>query len=139
MVVVETDILVSLILSTEKHHREVVEIVKRVRPLALSPYSLVELDLLVSSRRIVVRDLEQFYRELSELLEFYGIRVLTPSPSHLAIAQSLRERYSITYFDSLHAATAIAQRDTLASYDRSYSRIEELRWIYPAKLLVESP
>jgi len=81
----------------------------------------------------------QFYRELSELLEFYGIRISTPSPSHLAIAHSLRKRYSLTYFDSLHAATAIALRDALASYDRSYSRVEELRWVYPSKLLTESP
>jgi len=58
MVVIETDILVSLILSREKHHREAIEIIKRVKPLTLSPYSLIELDLLISSKRIVVRDID---------------------------------------------------------------------------------
>ncbi len=68
-------------------------------------------------------------------MKFYGIKIVEPSPTHLMVAHSLRTRYDLTYFDSLHAATAIVQRDVLVSYDKNYSRVKELRWMHPSELL----
>lgn len=47
---VELDFLIAHVRSEDKHHGEVMEILeKRKRSLILSPYSLIELDLLVWS------------------------------------------------------------------------------------------
>ncbi len=138
MVLIETDILVALIVPTEKHHREAIEIIRTIKPLTLSPYALIELDLLILAKRISVKDVDTLYKKLAELLELYRIEVPPPTPLHLAIAHRLRSRYGMTYFDSLHAAIAITRQEVLASYDRSYSKIEEVRWIHPSQLLTKS-
>ncbi|MEB2836946.1 MAG: PIN domain-containing protein [Desulfurococcales archaeon] len=78
------------------------------------------MDLLISSGRIRVR-LPDFYVHLGEVLEFYGITIPPPRARHLAVAWSLRMRYGLTYFDSLHAATAIVENEAIASYDSSYT------------------
>ena len=101
--------------------------------LRLSPYSLVELDLLISSGRIRVR-LPDFYVHLGEVLEFYGVAIPPPRARHLAVAWSLRRRHGLTYFDGLHAATAIVEGEAIASYDSSYSRVEGLEYMHPSRL-----
>jgi len=134
MVLIETDIILALASAGDKHHREAVEVVRSIKPLRLSPYALVELDLLILSGRIEVR-IPEFYEGLANTLIYYGIEVVKPSPKHFEKAWKLRERYGLTYFDSLHASTAIVENEVLVSYDRIYSNVKELRCITPQEAL----
>ena len=134
MVLIETDIILALASSSDKHHGEAVKIIKNVKPLKLSPYALVELDLLIHSGRLEVR-IPAFYDGLVKVLSYYGVEVIRPSPRHLEKGWELRERYSLTYFDSLHASTAIVEGEALVSYDRTYSSIGGLRYLTPQEAL----
>ncbi len=92
---------------------------------------LLELDLLIKSGEIDV-DVGQFYRGLSEPLKYYGIRVVLPSPLHMAKAWHLRREYGLTHFDSLHASVAMSEGIPIISYDEVYSSVEGLEHIPPS-------
>ncbi len=135
---IELDFLIALIRSGDRHHREVVGILEEKRgELALSPYSLLELDLLLWSNRLKVRERGRFLILLDETLKYYLVEVLRPSPRHLSEAYKLRGS-GLTFFDSLHAATALSEHIPLLSYDRSYEKVGELRYIHPSTL-IDSP
>ena len=135
-VVVETDVLVAALDAGDPHHWEARGVIAGVGGCALSPYSLVELDLLIRSGNMEVRDYGLFWRRLLGMLDFYRVFVLAPSPLHLAEAGRLRDMYGLTYFDSLHAATAIVEKMALVSYDeRAYGGIEGLRYVRPGSVV----
>ena len=101
-----------------------------------SPYSLIELDLLVKSDIITISDTEAFYSALNSLLKYRGIKTLSPKPTYHAKAFNLRKRYRrLTYFDSLHAGAAITEGLELISYDRIYANIDGLKYIPPTHYL----
>jgi len=138
LVIVETDFLVALSSKGDRHHAEVRRLLEELNGVFLSPYSLVELDLLITSGVLRVRPVA-FYGALSRVLPYYGVTVIRPKPSHLAKAWELRSGYDLSFFDSLHAAVAIEEGEALVSYDRKYSDIEELTYIYPTDLLARRP
>jgi len=134
MVIVETDYILALSSPEDKRHEEAVKILqRRAGELKLSPYALVELDLLVRSNRIEVV-IPDYYEGLTRLLEFYNIKVVKPTPEHLLAAWRLRGKYGLSYFDSLHAAVAIVEGEAIASYDEAYKRVKGLRYIHPSEL-----
>lgn len=47
----------------------------------------------------------------------------------------LRKRYQLTYFDSLHAATAILYDGRIISTDKVYMEIKELKAIDPEEAM----
>lgn len=134
--IVETDVIVAAIDPEDPHNSEAKNIIRWVTNCNLSPYTLVELDLLIRSGRIRVRSRESFWHKLQEVLVYYRLSITAPSPVYHAEAEKLRERYGLSYFDSLHAAVAIVEGRTLVSYDaRAYSRISELDYVHPSLLL----
>ena len=131
-IVIETDVLVAALDDDDPHHSEASKIVKATRGCFLSPYTLTELDLLLRSGNIVVKDYTLFWHKLRDMLDHYNINVLTPNPLHYAEAGKLRNLYNLTYFDSLHAAAAIIEEKILISYDeKAYNKIENLKYIHP--------
>lgn len=134
MVLIETDVILALASSRDKHHSEAVRIVRSVRPLKLSPYTLIELDLLIHSGKLEVKTPE-FYDGLDKTLSYYGIEIVKPSPKHFEKGWELREKHGLTYFDSLHASTAITEKEVLVSYDRTYLNVRELRYLTPQEAL----
>ena len=134
MALIETDFLLALASKDDVHHNEIIKLIKLIKPLKLSPYSLMELDLIILSGRIKVR-IPEFYESLDKVLTYYGIEIIKPSPKHIAKGWEIREKYELTYFDSLHASTAIIENEMLVSYDKIYSNIEELRYCNPRDLL----
>jgi len=136
LALIETDVLVAAIDPEDPRREEAGGILTAARRCSLSPYALIELDLLMRSGSIEVEDYHAFWRKLHEVLEHYGVTLLTPSPLHHAEAGRLREAHGLTYFDSLHAAAAIIEEATLVSYDeRTYGRVGELRYVHPSRLL----
>jgi len=97
-------------------------------------YALVELDLLVRSDVIVVRDCAEFWRKIEELLRRLRVRVVGVRPLHFAKARELRRSYGLTYFDSLHAAAAIVEGLELVSFDlRAYGAVRGLGCRRPSR------
>jgi len=131
---VETDIVLAAASTRDKNHATALEVLRRVKPLLFSPYSLVELDLLVGSGRIRVI-LPDFYWALESLLAYYGVSVPPPQPLHLGKALALRAEYGLSYFDSLHAAVAVSTGATLVSFDKRYAIVRELAYLHPSELV----
>ncbi len=134
MVLIETDIIIALASRTDRHHKDVKKLLNNLASVKLSPYSLIELDLLIMSHSLIVKTPE-FYQVLNDTLKYYDISVLTSSPSHFTRAWYLRDKYDLTFFDSLHAATALEEREILVSYDRTYAKIKELEYKHPSLFL----
>ena len=100
----------------------------------ISPYSLVELDLLLRSGEIIVKEVTAFYDALSDLFEYREIGTFSTKPKYHREAFVLRKRYeNLTYFDSLHAAVGFVENLELVSYDKEYEKITELRYNHPDK------
>ncbi len=134
MVVIETDILIALASKTDVHHGEVRRLLEKLTTVRLSPYSLIELDLLITSQSLTVK-LPDFYNTLKTTLAYYGVITLTPHPEHFEKAWILRRKYGLTFFDSLHAAAAVREGDVLVSFDRKYGNVKELKYKHPFSLL----
>ena len=49
MALIETDFLLALASKDDVHHNEIIKLIKLIKPLKLSPYSLMELDLIILS------------------------------------------------------------------------------------------
>lgn len=136
---IETDVLIALASRSDKQHEIVRKLLEelmatRSERLTLSPYSLTELDLLIASQSLKVK-LPDFYVALKAALSYYGITALTPSPRHFGRAWVFRRKYGLTFFDSLHAATAVEEDEILVSFDRRYNSIKELKYKHPSSLV----
>ena len=132
---IETDFLISLVRENDRHHIRTLKILEKFREhIKLSPYTLAELDLLVWSNTFKVKDKELFFKLLEETLNYYTIETLKPKFTHVAKAYELREKYSLSFFDSLHAAVANIENIPLLSYDKTYSKIEEIKYVNPLTL-----
>jgi len=101
----------------------------------LSPFSLVELDLLVLSGRIMVKDHSRFLKCVQEDLERYGVELASASVSIHVLASELREKHGLKYFDSLHYATAVNLGLPILSSDKAYGKLAYTRWVDLASVL----
>ena len=132
---IETDFLISLVRENDKHHVRTLRILEKFRGrIKLSPYTLTELDLLIWSNTFRVKDKTLFFKLLEETINYYNIETLKPKFSHVAKAYKLRERYGLSFFDSLHAAVANIENIPLMSYDKIYGKIEEIKYVNPSTL-----
>ena len=69
----------ALISPEDKHHAEVIKLLDELRgEVVMSPFSLIELDLLLRSGEIVVKEVEAFYDTLGDLLDFREVEILRP-------------------------------------------------------------
>lgn len=136
-ILIETDILLALISPEDKHHAEATGLLdKFLGDSRLSPYSLIELNLLLRSGEIVVKEVKTFYNTLSELFKYREIGLLSVKPVYHGEAHELRRKYGeLTYFDSLHAAVGMTENIELVSYDKKYAIIRELEYNHPNKYI----
>ncbi len=134
---IETDILLALISPEDKHHGGVIKLLgKFVGEIQLSPYSLMELDLLLKSGEIVITEIKTFYTLISKVLKYRQIGLLKIQPTYHGEAWELREKYKVlSYFDSLHAAVGIIENLELLSYDKEYDKVDELTYTHPKKYI----
>ena len=93
-VLIETDILLALISREDKHHADAVTLLDGVLGGSrLSPYALIELDLLLRSGEIIVREVMSFYTALSTFFKYRNIALLSAKPVYHGEAHELREKY----------------------------------------------
>ena len=131
---IETDVLIAALDADDPHNAEARKIITELK-VALSPYTLIELDLLIRSGKVAVANYRMFWEKMGETLNLYRIKVLPPRPKYHSKAEELRRQYGLTYFDSLHAAVAITSNMQLVSYDhKAYSKIKGLRYLHPSNV-----
>ncbi|MEM3462998.1 MAG: PIN domain-containing protein [Candidatus Bathyarchaeia archaeon] len=132
-ILIETDILLALISAGDRHHADAIRLLDEAAGDAmLSPYSIMELDLLLRAGEIIVKDIPAFYEALGEALEYRGIGAFPIKLAYHREAFRLRgEHKGLTYFDSLHAAVGIVEDIELVSYDRIYASVAGLRYGHP--------
>jgi len=125
----------ALISPKDRHHADVVKLLDSLRgEVKISPYSFIELNLLLRSGEIVVKEVTAFYNVLSELLKYREITTFQIKPEYHSEAFKLREKYKLlTYFDSLHAAVGIVENLEMVSYDKEYAKLTELNYSHPDK------
>lgn len=130
----------ALISPEDRHHAESAELLEKVLSgSSLSPYSLIELDLLLKSGEIVVTELKAFFEALGNLFRYRDIHTLVAKPYYHGEAQELRGKHDgLTYFDSLHAAVAIIEDLELVSYDKEYTKIDTLKYRHPGHISREA-
>jgi len=76
----------------------------------------------------------QIARELKTFQFFPNLHEHVLSLSIILKASSLRDLYSMTFFDSLHAATALEYEGSIISVDRAYDNVEGLTRIEPSSV-----
>ncbi len=129
----------ALISHEDRHHNDTVRLIDGLYGgVWVSPYSLMELDLLLKSGKIIVRDISAFYDALGELLKYRELGMNPIKPGYHREAFRLRrENKNLTYFDSLHAAVAIVEGLEMVSYDSEYSKIQGLKYSHPKNYIGE--
>ncbi len=141
MAVIELDMLIGLVNSKDPLHNIASKFFDEVasgryEKVYIASSAYLEYELVLRSRGL---DLKTIYRDIES---FRNIRNIDEAPlSSEVILKSieLRDRYSLTFFDSLHAATAIKLDGVIISTDKAYSRVKELKHIDPRTLFKEEP
>ncbi len=137
MPIIELDMLIAFVNKADKLHSIAVRIFEaiisgRLGNVAVPTSAYMEYELVLKSRG---------YSEdtiLSDIDAFRKIRNLgeVPLTSEVLIkASELRKKYGITYFDSLHAASALLHDKKIISKDRAYREIRELKTLDPEEVL----
>lgn len=135
MPIVELDLLIALVNPEDKLHDLASEIFERVskgelKDLRIAASALLEYELILRSRGYDEKSIRE------DLGAFRKLARDVPITSEvIVIASELRERYDLTYFDSLHAATALIYDGSIASSDRDYERVKGLRLLDPRDLI----
>jgi predicted nucleic acid-binding protein len=130
MDLVETDFLLAIMNEKDSLHKYFIKIAENEK-LLLSPYSLIELNMLYLSKKIEISNYEDFQKDLENLLDYYSISLIIDKPRYHGKASYLREIYKMTYFDSLHASISLIENIPIVSSDPIYSKIKGLKYIHP--------
>ena len=136
LALVKADLILAAINIRDPKHREAENVFnKYLGKLTLSPYSLVEIDLLLKSGSIVTRDVYSFWDGIGKMLMHYRIFILQPKPKYHSLAYDVRLKHSLSYFDSLHAAIAMCEKVPIISYDAMYKRVRNLTYLHPSDIV----
>ncbi|MCS7385753.1 MAG: type II toxin-antitoxin system VapC family toxin [archaeon GB-1867-005] len=136
MPVIELDMLIAFVNKSDKLHKAADKLFQRIirgeiRNLKVASSAYLEYELILRSKGYTE------FQIRSDLAAFKGIPNLGEAPltaDVLLKASELREKYNLTYFDSLHGATAILLDGEIISSDKDYENVEELKLINPLKM-----
>ncbi len=134
MPVIELDMLIAFVNPLDRLHSLADELFKRVSSgkvkVAVATSALLEYELLLRSRSYSQEDIR------ADIEAFRNLLVEVPLDAGIIIrASELRDEYGLTYFDSLHAASAIAKDGVIISSDRAYEKVDGLKAIKPDEFL----
>ncbi|HDJ89224.1 MAG TPA: type II toxin-antitoxin system VapC family toxin [Thermoprotei archaeon] len=136
MPVIELDMLIALVNKADKLHETSKKLFQKISSgkitnVKVTSSAYLEYELVLKSRGYSLTDI------YSDLQAFRYIKNLGEAPLTVNIivrAIELRRKYNISYFDSLHAATAIEYDKIIISTDHIYKEIKELKYIPPEKI-----
>ncbi|MGP3668040.1 MAG: type II toxin-antitoxin system VapC family toxin [Candidatus Bathyarchaeota archaeon] len=135
MPIVELDLLIALVNREDGLHEAASKLFEaaahgRIGKITIATSALMEYELILKSRGYSEEDIATDIRALT------SIRNVDEAPINAQVmltAINLRKKYQLTYFDSLHAATAILHDGAIISTDKAYREIKELKAIDPKK------
>ncbi len=133
--ILETDTLLAGMIPDHPYRTSVHNAFQREN-IHLSPYTLIEINSIVRAGKLEIESLQSFTRLLARLLSTYDVEILPDSPRYHARAREIEVEYDLSFFDSLHGATALLEGGEICSFDRAYDRLkrEGLRRIDPRSL-----
>ena len=122
---IETDVLLAAL---NQHYPlcEVARVVLALEHLMLSPYSMLEWNLLVRAGKIRVKSFSKTSERLEGLFRTREIKIIADRPSFHSLAHEIESKYGLTFFDSLHAAAAKLEDQELLSFDTAYRKLRGL-------------
>ena len=94
--------------------------------LLLSPFSLLEVNLLARAGKLEILNFGDFARDLNALLDARSIRTLNDRAEYHSEARRFESEFKLTFFDSLHGAVSRVQKETIVSFDRTYDRLSKV-------------
>ncbi len=121
---IESDIILTAI-NPQDPSREVAKRVIVENKLLLSPYSPIEINLLVRAKKVRPINFKRFMEQLDSMIRRFEIKLLFDEPRYHGIASVLESKYDLTFFDSLHASVALVNRTPIVSFDDSYDKVSE--------------
>ena len=137
MPVIELDMLIAFVNRADKLHNIALKLFEKIvsgelNNVAVPASAYMEYELVLRSRGYssdtISSDIDAF-RSVKNLGEI-------PLTSEIIVkAAKLRRRCCITYFDSLHAASALSHDKTIISTDRVYKEMPKLKAINPREVL----
>lgn len=132
---IETDVLLAALNPIDPANSAARKVLEQ-ESLSLSPFSLLEVNLLSRAGRLEIPDYQSFAKDLSALLDASSIRTLSDKPEYHSEARRLEHRFKLTFFDSLHAAVSKVQNEVIVSFDRAYDKLskEGVRRVDPSNL-----
>ncbi len=148
MPVIEVDILLAYIVSEDRHHLVASEYFSRImaggltRPMIAS-FALQELELGIRAGKILPHgkiakeenEVASFMNEVCDALSLYEMSILPIQCGVLAKAAEIRQKYNLSYYDSLHAAVTYFSDDkTIISTDPKYDDVPGLKRMDPYKM-----
>lgn len=136
MPVVELDMMIALVNSSDLLHEAADRLFRAVREgrlksVRIAVSALLEYELLLRSRGVAEAEIR------GDLRAFAMIRNLGEQPlttEAVTLASELRERHGLTYFDSLHCASAILFDGKIISVDEAYDTVPSVSRIDPRSL-----
>lgn len=121
---IESDVILAAINPQDPFSKIAKKIIVENR-FQLSPYSSIEINLLVRAKKVRPKDFKKFMEQLDNLIRRFEIVLLADEPRYHGIASILEGKYHLTFFDSLHASTALVNKTPIVSFDTSYDKIRE--------------
>ena len=100
-----TDVLLAAVNPKDPNERAAMNVLNH-EALSLSPFSLLEVNLLARAGKLEIRNYGHFAGDLSALFASCSIRTLHDKPECHSEARRLESGFKLTFFDSLHAAVS---------------------------------
>jgi predicted nucleic acid-binding protein len=142
MPIIELDLIIAFLSEKDNLHEIAIKIFQEIEINNLSDIkiptsALLELELLLRSKKVI--DME-IAKDITHIIEFPNLKELPLTSSTLILAQKLRTDYpGLTFFDSLHCASALLFDGKIIGSDSFFDKIQELTRISPDSLLQIPP
>jgi len=128
MPVADTEVLF-LLKPSDPRHKHVLKLLEELGSSIVVPdTALLEFEVVLRSRGLRVEDVRKALYAIHLILDSYKVRVLkTMDISLLIMHLELMERYKLSFFDSLIAASAISYDGVVVSDDEDFDRVSDLK------------
>ncbi len=128
MPVADTELLFTLNPKDHRHGKALKAL--KIRGLKIPDTALLEFQAVLRARGRRPREAAEAVKALKHIFTSYGVREAKTINTDLIIKQAeLEEKYGLTFFDSLIAASALAVDPTIISDDPAFDKIPGLKRI----------
>jgi len=134
--VIELDMILALLNRADRLHAVASRLFEKIargelKRVAVAVSAYLEMELIMRSKGFDHNEI------IKNILMFKSIPKLEEAPltsDTILNAVRIRANYGLTYFDSLHASTALLYDGVIISVDEDYKRVQGLKVVDPRKL-----